>query len=122
MIKSAKEIILGAQMDPLFGPLLMFGLGGIYVEVLKDVVFRLAPVDEQEAIRMVDSIKAVKLLKGLRGEKPSDIQSIAESLQRLSQLITDFPEIEELDMNPLLVTRGGKGISRSRYQDRFEKW
>jgi 4-hydroxybutyryl-CoA synthetase (ADP-forming) len=109
MIKSAKEIILGAKMDPLFGPLLMFGLGGIYVEVLKDVVFRLAPVDEKEAIRMVDSIKAVKLLKGVRGEKPSDIQSIAESLQRLSQLITDFPEIEELDMNPLLVLEEGKG-------------
>ncbi|HZE78297.1 MAG TPA: acetate--CoA ligase family protein [Nitrososphaeraceae archaeon] len=109
MIKSAKEIILGAKMDPLFGPLLMIGLGGIYVEVLKDVVFRLAPVDEKEAIRMVDSIKAVKLLKGVRGEKPSDIQSIAESLQRLSQLITDFPEIEELDMNPLLVLEEGKG-------------
>ena len=69
MIKSAKEIILGAKMDPLFGPLLMIGLGGIYVEVLKDVVFRLAPVDEKEAIRMVDSIKAVKLLKGVEEEK-----------------------------------------------------
>jgi len=109
MIKSAKEIILGAKTDPLFGPLLMFGLGGIYVEVLKDVVFRLAPVGEQEAVRMVNSIKAIKLLKGLRGEKPSDIHSIVESLQRLSQLITDFPEIEELDMNPLLVLEEGKG-------------
>jgi 4-hydroxybutyryl-CoA synthetase (ADP-forming) len=109
MIKSAKEIILGAKTDPLFGPLLMFGLGGIYVEVLKDVVFRLAPVGKEEALGMVDSIKAIKLLKGSRGEKPSDIQSIVESLQRLSQLITDFPEIEELDMNPLLVLEEGKG-------------
>jgi 4-hydroxybutyryl-CoA synthetase (ADP-forming) len=110
MITSAKEIILGAKHDPLFGPLVMVGLGGIYVEVLKDVVFRLAPIDEQEAEKMIESIKAIKLLKGIRGEAPSDLAAAADSLQRLSQLITDFPEIEEFDINPLLVLERGKGV------------
>src|ERR671927_53036 len=109
MVKSAKEIILGAKQDPLFGPLIMFGLGGIYVEILKDVVFRLAPIDEHEAAKMVESIKTVKLLKGVRGEKPSDLKAVVDSLQRLSQLIVDFPEIEEFDMNPLLVLEEGRG-------------
>ena len=110
MITSAKEVILGAKQDPLFGPLVMVGLGGIYVEVLKDVVFRLAPIDEQEAEKMVESIKAIKLLKGIRGETPSDLDAVVDSLQRLSQLITDFPEIEEFDINPLLVLDKGKGV------------
>jgi 4-hydroxybutyryl-CoA synthetase (ADP-forming) len=87
----------------------MFGLGCIYVELLKDVVFRIAPIDEQEAIRMIQSIKTIKILKGVRGEKPSDLKAIVDSLQRLSQLVTDFPEIEEFDMNPLLVLEEGKG-------------
>jgi 4-hydroxybutyryl-CoA synthetase (ADP-forming) len=88
----------------------MFGLGGIYVEVLKDVVFRLAPLEEREATRMIESVKTINLLKGVRGEKPHDLGAIRESLQRLSQLITDFQEIEELDVNPLLVLEDGKGV------------
>jgi 4-hydroxybutyrate---CoA ligase (ADP-forming) len=109
MVKSAKETILGASQDPTFGPVIMFGLGGIYVEVLKDVVFRIVPIDEQEAINMVESIKTIKLLKGVRGEKPSDLRAIADSLQRLSQLLVDFQEIKEFDINPLLVLEEGKG-------------
>jgi 4-hydroxybutyryl-CoA synthetase (ADP-forming) len=109
MVKSAKETILGASQDPTFGPVIMFGLGGIYVEVLKDVVFRIVPIDEQEAINMVESIKTIKLLKGVRGEKSSDLRAIADSLQRLSQLVVDFPEIKEFDINPLLVLEAGKG-------------
>jgi 4-hydroxybutyryl-CoA synthetase (ADP-forming) len=109
MIKSAKEIILGAKHDPSFGPLVMVGLGGIYVEILKDAVFRLAPIEELEAARMIESIKTIKLLKGVRGEKQSDLNALVDSLQRLSQLIIDFPEIEEFDMNPLLVLEEGKG-------------
>jgi 4-hydroxybutyrate---CoA ligase (ADP-forming) len=109
MVKSAKETILGASQDPTFGPVIMFGLGGIYVEVLKDVVFRVVPIDEQEAINMTQSIKTIKLLKGARGEKPSDLRAIADSLQRLSQLVVDFPEIKEFDINPLLVLEEGKG-------------
>ena len=109
MVKSAKETILGASQDPTFGPVIMFGLGGIYVEVLKDVVFRVAPIEEQEATNMVESIKTIKLLKGVRGEKPSDLKAIADSLQRLSQLVVDFQEIKEFDINPLLVLEEGKG-------------
>ena len=109
MVKSAKETILGASQDPTFGPVIMFGLGGIYVEVLKDVVFRIVPIDQQEAINMVESIKTIKLLKGVRGEKSSDLKAIADSLQRLSQLVVDFPEIKEFDINPLLVLEEGKG-------------
>jgi 4-hydroxybutyryl-CoA synthetase (ADP-forming) len=109
MVKGAKETILGASQDPTFGPVIMFGLGGIYVEVLKDVVFRIAPINEREAGQMVESIKTIKLLKGVRGERPSDLKAIADSLQRLSALVTDFPEIKEFDINPLLVLEEGKG-------------
>lgn len=109
MIESARETILGAKHDKLFGSLIMFGLGGIYVEALKDVIFRLAPIDEQEALKMVESIKTYKILKGIRGQPPSDIKVLVECLQRLSQLVTDFPEITEFDMNPLLVLEEGKG-------------
>jgi 4-hydroxybutyryl-CoA synthetase (ADP-forming) len=109
MIKSAKETILGASQDPTFGPVIMFGLGGIYVEVLKDVVFRVAPIDGREATNMVESIKTIKLLKGVRGEKPFDQRAVADSLQQLSQLVVDFPEIKEFDINPLLVLEEGKG-------------
>jgi 4-hydroxybutyryl-CoA synthetase (ADP-forming) len=109
MVKSGKEVILGAKQDPLFGPLVMFGLGGIYVEILKDVIFRLAPIEEHEALKMVESIRAIRLLKGVRGEKPSDLKAVVDSLMRLSQLVVDFPEIEEFDMNPLLVLEEGRG-------------
>jgi 4-hydroxybutyrate---CoA ligase (ADP-forming) len=109
MVESAKETILGASQDPTFGPVIMFGLGGIYVEVLKDVVFRVAPIDGREAANMVESIKTIKLLKGVRGEKPSDLNAIADSLQRLSHLVIDFPEIKEFDINPLLVLEEEKG-------------
>jgi 4-hydroxybutyryl-CoA synthetase (ADP-forming) len=109
MVRSGKETIIGAKRDPLFGALLMFGLGGIYVEVLKDVTFRIAPVTEKDTIEMIESIKSIKLLKGARGEKPSDLKALAENLQRLSQLVTDFPEIQEFDMNPLLVFGEGSG-------------
>jgi hypothetical protein len=104
-----REIILGMSRDPRMGPLLMFGLGGIYVEVFKDVVFRIAPIRELGARHMIDGIKGFKLLQGFRGEPPSDIEAIAQSLMRLSQLVTDFPEIEEMDINPLIVLPSGSG-------------
>jgi 4-hydroxybutyryl-CoA synthetase (ADP-forming) len=109
MITRSRETILGSKQDKLFGPLLMFGLGGIYVEILKDVNFRLAPISEPEAKDMVNSIKTIDLLKGARGERPSDLSSIVDCLLRLSQLVVDFPEIEEFDINPLLVLEEGKG-------------
>jgi acetyl coenzyme A synthetase (ADP forming)-like protein len=107
-IKSGKEVIIGIKHDPQFGPLIMFGSGGIYVEVFKDVSFRLAPIRELSAHHMIESTKANKLLSGIRGEKPSDIDSVVECLQRVSQLAIDFPEIQELDINPLLVFEQGK--------------
>jgi 4-hydroxybutyryl-CoA synthetase (ADP-forming) len=109
MVTNSKELILGAKQDKLFGPLLMFGLGGIYVEILKDVNFRLAPISESEAREMIESIKTISLLKGARGEKSSDIASVVDCLLRLSQLLVDFPEIEEFDINPLLVLEEGRG-------------
>jgi acyl-CoA synthetase (NDP forming) len=87
----------------------MFGLGGIYVEVLKDVSFRNAPISREDAEEMIGEIKAINLLKGARGEKPSDINSIIEVLLKVSQLVTDFPEITEMDINPLFVKEEGKG-------------
>jgi 4-hydroxybutyrate---CoA ligase (ADP-forming) len=108
-IEGGKETILGMKRDPQFGPLLMFGSGGIYVEVFKDVSFRLAPIKELGARNMIESTKAYKLLSGVRGEKLSDIESVIESLQRLSQLVMDFPEIQEIDINPLLVFQQGYG-------------
>jgi acyl-CoA synthetase (NDP forming) len=87
----------------------MFGLGGIYVGIFKDVSFRLAPIKELSAYNMIGSTKASILLSGVRGERQSDVKSIVECLQRLSQLAMDFPEIQELDVNPLLVFEEGKG-------------
>jgi acetyl coenzyme A synthetase (ADP forming)-like protein len=104
-----REVILGVSRDPQFGPLLMFGLGGVYVEVLKDVSFRVAPITQQDAMDMIQEIRSYPLLAGVRGEKTADIQAIVECLRRLSQLVTDFPQIVELDINPLMVGEVGKG-------------
>ena len=109
MVKGGKEIIIGSKLEPGFGPVVMFGMGGIYVEVLKDVIFKLAPITDSEADEMISSIKTTKLLQGVRGEKPSDTKKLSECLQRISQLVSDFKEIKELDMNPVLVFEKGKG-------------
>ena len=107
MCPRGREVILGMTRDPQFGPMLMFGLGGIFVEIMKDVTFHLAPVTAQEALEMLRSTKSYALLEGARGEARVDINAIANCLQRLSQLVTDFPQIEEMDINPLIV--GGFG-------------
>lgn len=109
MIKGGKEMIIGSKLEPGMGPVIMLGMGGIYVEVLKDVTFKLAPVTDNEADDMIASIKMRKILEGVRGEKPSDKAKLSECIQRLSQLVTDFKEIKELDMNPVLVLEDGKG-------------
>ena len=109
MLLGGKEVILGMNRDPQFGPLIMFGLGGIYVEVLKDVAFRLAPLAMEEAREMTDDVRSAALLKGVRGEAPSDLNAVVEGLCRLSQLVTDFPRIAELDVNPLKVFGEGEG-------------
>lgn len=109
MMEKGKEIILGMTRDPRFGPLLMFGLGGIYTEALRDVAFRLAPIRENVAAEMIKDIRSYRLLEGVRGEPPSDMKAVAECLLRLSQLVTDHPGIQELDINPLIVYPRGKG-------------
>lgn len=109
MVKGGKELIIGSKLEPGFGSVIMLGMGGIYVEVLKDVTFRLAPITNKEADDMINSIKTKKLLEGVRGEKPSDLKKLSELIQKLSALVTDFKEIKELDMNPVLVMEQGKG-------------
>ncbi|MFC2157850.1 acetate--CoA ligase family protein [Acidobacteriota bacterium] len=111
MAKEGKEIILGVNHDPQFGPILMFGLGGIYVEALEDVTFRLAPVNELTASRMISTTKTYKILDGYRGGPVYDMASMEDCIKRLSQLVTDFEEIKELDINPLIVYEKGKGCS-----------
>ncbi len=108
-IKGGKETILGLKRDPLFGPLLMFGLGGIYVEALRDVTFRIAPIRDLGVQRMIRQIRGFKILEGFRGEPPSDIEAIAECLARLSQLAMQIEEIVEIDINPLIVLERGRG-------------
>jgi len=110
MVRGGKEVIVGMNCDPQFGPLMMFGLGGIYVEALKDVAFRIAPFSRQEAEEMITEIRSYSLLRGVRGERPSDTEAIADTLLRLSQLVTDFPEIMEMDINPLIVFEAGRGV------------
>jgi acetyltransferase len=107
MIGGGKEVILGVTHDRTFGHLLMFGLGGIYVEVLKDVAFRIAPVSHRDAQAMVNEIKTAALLRGARGEKAVDVNAVVESILRLSCLVTDFPVVRELDVNPLVIMEKG---------------
>jgi acetyltransferase len=109
MIRTGREVIVGSTRDPQFGPLVMFGLGGIYVEVLKDVSFRVAPFGEKHARRMIEEIRSAPLLRGTRGERPSDIEAIVECVLVVSQMVTDFPEIVEMDINPLKVGEPGAG-------------
>ncbi|MGA8092092.1 MAG: acetate--CoA ligase family protein [Thermoplasmata archaeon] len=102
-IQEGKEVLVGVQRDPHFGPILAFGLGGIYVEVLRDVTFRLAPLRPLSALRMVQSVRAFPLLKGVRGEPPSDIEALTEVIERVSQLAMEVHDVVELDINPLIV-------------------
>jgi acetyltransferase len=109
MIERGEEVILGAKRDPSFGPVIMFGLGGIYVEIFKDVSFRVAPFGEQTALDMIREIKAYPILSGARGTKPRDIPKLQDALIRLGQLINDIPAISELDINPMIVLEAGQG-------------
>ncbi len=109
MARRGVEVILGAARDPKFGPICMFGLGGTLVEAMKDITFRLAPMWEISAEIMIQTIKAYSILKGIRGAPPCDIDAIKDCILRLSQMLTDHPEIAELDINPLIVYPEGEG-------------
>jgi acyl-CoA synthetase (NDP forming) len=103
MISDGKEVILGAKRDPSFGPVILFGMGGIYVEVFKESSLRVAPINRLEAEEMISELKTTSILKGIRGERPLDMETLIENLLRLSQLMMDFPEIEGIDINPVKV-------------------
>jgi len=109
MVPQGREMIIGVHRDITFGPLIMFGLGGIYVNFLRDVAFRLAPLSRESAYNMIMETKAYTLLRGIRGEKASDIDSVINTILRISQLVTDFKIINEMDINPLFVYESGKG-------------
>jgi acetyltransferase len=116
-----REVILGLSKDPVFGHAVMFGLGGIFVEVYKDVVFRLSPMGRNVARRMIKSIKGYPILKGLRGEKPSDIEAVEKHIVSLKALADDYPMIKELDINPLIVHEEGMGATVADVIIRLEK-
>lgn len=103
MVPPGREVIIGVVKDKQFGPVVMFGLGGIFVEVFKDVVFRVAPIDREEAREMIDEIKGLAILQGVRGEKPVDFNLLSEAISNISQLAIDFPQIEQLDINPVCL-------------------
>lgn len=109
MAPQAIEVIIGAIKDPQFGQTVMFGIGGIFVEIMKDVAFRVAPITKTDAMQMIHEIKAYPMLKGYRNLPPADEEAIAETLLRVSELSMDFPEISEIDLNPTMVY--AKGVS-----------
>ena len=121
MIPAGHELILGINRDRVFGHMLMVGLGGIFVEAFKDVTFRIVPIREAAAGKMVRELRTHCVLKGLRGQPPSDVASIEEALQRLSQLADDFPRIAELDINPLIVHSEGEGCHVADVRIRLEE-
>jgi len=109
MVTGCEEIIMGIKKDPAFGPVLMFGMGGIFVEVFRDVSFGIAPVNKVQARKIIEQTRAYEILRGVRGRPPRDIEALVDTLVRLGQLSLDFPQIEELDINPLFVNDEGEG-------------
>ena len=107
MLAGGQEVIIGAVTDPVFGKLVAFGLGGVLVEVLKDITFRLSPATQEDALSMLDGIAAAQILKGVRGADPVNRDALAKMIQNVSQLISDHPEIAEMDLNPVFATKGG---------------
>ncbi len=109
MISDGVEVMVGMTLDPLFGPLIGFGLGGIHVEILKDVCFRVTPITDRDAAEMVRAIKGFRLLEGYRGHPPADIAAIEDLLLRVARLVEEVPEIAELDLNPVIALPPGRG-------------
>ncbi len=113
-IPKQTEVIIGMMKDPHFGPVIMFGLGGIYVEVLKDISFRIIPIKEKDAREMITEIKGFEILKGIRGEPSRDIQILEDILIKVSHLVEENPEIKELDLNPIFVFEKGAQVIDAR--------
>jgi acetyltransferase len=109
MVFEGHEVFVGAKQDPSFGPVILAGLGGLYVEVFGDVTLRVAPVSAAEALKMFGEIRGSQLLKGARGQPPGDLETLIDIVQRISQLVCDLPQIQELDLNPIKVLPKGQG-------------
>ena len=107
MLKGGQEVMVGAVTDPSFGKMIAFGLGGVLVEVMKDVTFRMAPVGKKDALSMLDSVGASEVLRGVRGQKGVDRAGLADIICKVSKLVNDFPEIHEVDLNPIFATEKG---------------
>jgi len=114
MVPQGTEVIIGIMKDPHFGPVIMFGLGGIFVEVLKDISFRILPIEERDAEEMITEIKGYQILKGIRGETPKDVKSVRDVLMKISQLALENPEIKEIDLNPVFVFEKGLQVIDAR--------
>jgi acyl-CoA synthetase (NDP forming) len=105
MVRPGTEVIVGTSKDPQFGPVIMFGLGGIFVELLKDVSFRVIPVDRRDAQEMIEEIKGYPLLQGFRGTEPASISALVEIILKISRLVEEHPQIKELELNPVFAYR-----------------
>ncbi len=125
-VAGGHEVLIGMTQDPSFGPLLVFGLGGVFVELIGDVAFRIHPLTDLDAAEMISQVRSSKLLEGYRGGEPGDIPAVREALLRVSALIEDFPEIQEMDLNPVKVAQPGRGLSvvdaRIRVQEVDRSW
>ena len=116
-----REVIVGGKCDPSFGPVVMFGLGGVYVELFEDVAFRLAPLTREEAGEMISEVRGSRLLRGVRGDPPADVEAVVGSLLALSRLLVECPEVAEVDVNPLLVFERGVAAVDARVVVRSQK-
>jgi len=114
MAKIGTEIIMGMIKDPSFGPVVMFGLGGVLVEILKDVSFRIVPIEKNDAVEMTNEIQGKKMLEGYRGQDPADLPCLQEMLVKLSDFVDKTPEIEEIDMNPVFAYKQGAAVVDAR--------
>jgi acyl-CoA synthetase (NDP forming) len=110
-VDGGHEVLIGMTLDPSFGPLIVFGLGGVFVELIGDVAFRIHPLTDLDAQEMISDVRSSKLLDGYRGGEAGDVEAVAEALLRVSALIEDFPEIQEMDLNPVKVAQPGEGLS-----------
>ncbi|MDH5703609.1 MAG: acetate--CoA ligase family protein [Aigarchaeota archaeon] len=114
MAPPSAEVIVGAVRDPQFGPAVMFGLGGVFVELLNDVSFRVAPIDKDEAWEMMQEVKGIPLLTGYRGSRPLDVKAVARTLASVSRIVTELDEIEQMDLNPVMVYESGLSVVDAR--------
>jgi acyl-CoA synthetase (NDP forming) len=121
MLGDGTEVMMGVNQDPLFGPVIAFGLGGIHVEILKDVAFRTSPMTDRDAREMVREVKGFRLLEGYRGHAAADVEALEEALLRLSFLVDGLPEIAEIDLNPVFACRPGDGYRIADARIRVER-